>query len=68
MPDDKKRPLVTLTAGSTLTIRSADRSEEPLVTTGIFRGYVNLGGDQALSVEMTEGKEKDGAGRIRLIP
>jgi hypothetical protein len=68
MPEEKKRPGVMLTPGSTLRIRSADRSEEPLVTTGIFRGYVSLGGDQALSIELTDETGEGSSGRFRFLP
>jgi len=74
MPDEKRRTPITLTTGSLLSIRSADKGEEPLVTRGTFRGYVSLGGDQAISIEL-EGTVEDGTegtpeakGKIRLIP
>lgn len=67
MPEDKRRPQITLTTGSVLAVRSADKGEEPLVTQGTFRGYVSLGGDQALSVELEE-KEGSSKGRVRFIP
>ena len=70
MPEEKaKRPGMTLTHGSTIQIRSGDKGENPLVTTGTFKGYVGLGsGDQALSIELDESNGKDAKGRIRLIP
>jgi hypothetical protein len=73
MPEEKRRPAITLTNGSLLLVRSADKGEEPLVTKGTFRGYVSLGGDQAISIELegTEGVGTDAAGtkgRIRLVP
>jgi hypothetical protein len=74
MPEEKRRTPITLTSGSVLSIRSADKGEEPLVTRGTFRGYVSLGGDQAISIELegTEEKSKDESsgtkGKIRLIP
>ncbi len=68
MVDDKKRPQVSLTTGSVLSVRSADKGEAPLVTQGTFRGYVSLGGDQALSVELDEKEGNGTKGRIRFIP
>ncbi len=60
---------MTLTPGSTVQVRSGDKGEDPLVTTGTFRGYVGLGsGDQALSIELDESNGKEAKGRIRLIP
>lgn len=67
MPEKVNHPPVTLTTGSVLMLRSADKGEEPLVTKGIFRGYVNLGGDQAMSVEL-ETKGEDGKALVRLVP
>lgn len=68
MPDEKKRANVTLTPGSSLSIRSADKGEQPLVTEGVFRGYVSLGGDQALSIELDDKGNKELKGRIRFVP
>lgn len=69
MAEERKRSEMTLTAGSTICVRSGDKGEDPLVTTGTFRGYVGLGGgDQALSIELDESAGKDAKGRIRLIP
>lgn len=69
MAEEKKRSSMALTPGSSVLIRSGDKGEEPLVTTGTFRGYVGLGsGDQALSIELDEANGKDAKGRIRLIP
>lgn len=62
-----KDELLVLTKGSKYEIKSLERRDQPLVTRGIFRGLVAIGGDQALSVELdeTHGKSK---GMIRLIP
>lgn len=69
MPEEKRRSGMTLTPGSTVQVRSGDKGEDPLVTTGTFRGYVGLGsGDQALSIELDESNGKEAKGRIRLIP
>ena len=69
MAEEKKRSGITLTPGSSVSVRSGDKGEEPLVTTGTFRGYVGLGGgDQALSIEIEDPANKEGKGRIRLIP
>jgi hypothetical protein len=67
MADKKNHPPVSLTTGSLLILRSADKGESPLVTQGIFRGYVNLGGDQAMSIEM-DGKNSEGQALTRMIP
>lgn len=68
MPEDKRRPALTLTNGSVLIVRSADKGEDPLVSQGTFRGYVSLGGDQAISIELGEEAGNGNKGRIRFIP
>lgn len=67
MPEKPNHPPVTLTTGSVILLRTADKADEPLVTQGTFRGYVNLGGDQAMSVEL-ETRGPDGKPLVRLIP
>ncbi len=67
MSEKKNHPPVTLTTGSVLLLRSADKGESPLITQGTFRGYVNLGGDQAMSIEM-DGKDSEGKSLVRLVP
>jgi hypothetical protein len=48
-------------------VHSAGPDEKAIVSTGIFRGLVSIGGDNALAIELEEG-EKDEKGRIRLVP
>jgi hypothetical protein len=62
----KKGPPITLTPGSRVTVRSAGQDDEAIVSTGIFRGLVSIGGDNILAIELEgDGEEK---GRIRLVP
>lgn len=70
MPEEKRtRASMALTPGSSIQVRSGDKGEDPLVTTGTFRGYVGIGsGDQALSIELDDANGKELKGRIRLIP
>ncbi len=69
MAEEKKRPAISLTTGSTVVLRSGDKGEAPLVTEGTFRGYVSLGGgDQAMAIELDESAGPESKGRIRLIP
>ncbi|MDE1819262.1 MAG: hypothetical protein KGJ23_02950 [Euryarchaeota archaeon] len=70
MAEEKpKRSGMSLTTGSSVQVRSGDKGEDPLVTTGTFRGYVGIGsGDQALSIELDDTHGKEAKGRIRLIP
>jgi hypothetical protein len=60
-----KRPPITLTPGSRVRVRSAGADDEAIVSTGLFRGLVSIGGDNILALELDEGDEK---GRIRLVP
>ncbi len=62
-----KKTVISLTPGSRVLVRSAGSHDEALVSTGVFRGLVSVGGDNSLAVEL-EGKEKEEKGRIRLIP
>lgn len=68
MSEDKRRTPLTLTNGSVLIVRSADKGESPLISQGTFRGYVSLGGDQAISMELDEEAGNGNKGRIRFIP
>jgi hypothetical protein len=65
-----KKPAISLTPGSRVRIYSAGARDEPIESTGTFRGLVSVGGDNsvALEIEETSRKEKDEKGRIRLIP
>jgi hypothetical protein len=62
-----KRPLISLTPGSRVRVFSAGSREEPMESTGLFRGLVSVGGDNSLSLELEEGGKAE-KGRIRLIP
>ncbi len=62
-----KKPSIVLTAGSKVRIRSAGSRDEALVSTGVFRGLVSVGGDNSLAVELDDSVREE-KGRIRLIP
>ena len=62
-----KKPSIVLTAGSKVRVRSAGSRDEALVSTGVFRGLVSVGGDNSLAVELDDSVRED-KGRIRLIP
>jgi hypothetical protein len=62
-----KKPAIVLTAGSRVRIRSAGTRDEALVSSGVFRGLVSVGGDNSLAIELDD-SVKEEKGRIRLIP
>lgn len=62
-----KKPAIVLTSGSRVRVRSAGTRDEALVSTGLFRGLVSVGGDNSLAVELDD-SVKEEKGRIRLIP
>ena len=62
-----KRPPITLTPGSRVRVRSAGPDDTAIVSTGMFRGLVSIGGDNILAIEL-EGADGDEKGRIRLVP
>ena len=62
-----KRPAIALVPGSRVTVRSAGPDDEALVSVGIFRGLVSIGGDNALAVEL-DGSGGEEKGRVRLVP
>jgi hypothetical protein len=62
-----KRPPITLTPGSRVRVRSAGPEDAAIVSTGMFRGLVSIGGDNILAIEL-EGADGDEKGRIRLVP
>ena len=62
-----KRPTIALTPGSRVTVRSAGPDDEALVSAGVFRGLVSIGGDNALAVEL-DGSGGEEKGRVRLVP
>jgi len=65
-PAAKKAPLA-LTPGSRVRVRSAGPDETAIDSTGVFRGLVSIGGDNALAIEL-EGGEGEEKGRFRLVP
>ena len=62
----KKTPIV-LTSGSKVRVRSAGTREEALISTGLFRGLVSIGGDNSLAIELDD-SVKEEKGRVRLVP
>ena len=62
-----KKPSIGLTAGSRIRVRSAGPDDEAIVSTGVFRGLVSIGGDNSLAIEL-EGADGDEKGRVRLVP
>jgi hypothetical protein len=62
-----KRPPIVLTTGSRIRVRSAGNRDEALVSNGVFRGLVSIGGDNSLAIELDE-TVKEERGRIRLVP
>jgi len=62
-----KKPGIQLTVGSKVSVRSAGGEETAIVSVGVFRGLVSVGGDNAVALEL-EGPPKEEKGRIRLIP
>lgn len=64
---DARRPAVALVPGSRVVVRSAGPEEEAIVSAGVFRSLVSIGGDNALAVEL-DGSVHEEKGRIRLVP
>lgn len=62
-----KKPILALTPGSRVRVRSAGPDESALDSPGVFRGLVSIGGDNALAIEL-EGPPAEEKGRIRLVP
>ncbi len=62
-----KRPPITLTTGSRVRVRSAGPDDTAIVSTGVFRGLVSIGGDNIMAIEL-EGTDGDEKGRVRLVP
>lgn len=61
-----RKTAIQLTPGSRVRVRSAGSEDQPLVSTGLFRGLVSIGGDNSLAVELEGNGEENG--RVRLIP
>jgi len=62
-----KRPTIAITLGSKVKVRSAGTENEAIVSTGIFRGFVSISGDNALVIEL-DGSGGDEKGRLRFVP
>jgi hypothetical protein len=62
-----KRPLIALTPGSKVTVRSAGTESAAIVSTGTFRGLVSISGDNALAIEL-DGSDGEPKGRVRIVP
>jgi hypothetical protein len=56
-----------LTRGSKWKVVSSGGHGEPIVSSGIFKGYIAFGHDSAISIELDSSHGED-AGRIRVIP
>lgn len=69
-----KRPAITLAPGSRVRIQSAGPEDKAIVSTGLFRGLVSIGGDNVLAIELDGTDSAFGPasagekGRIRLVP
>ncbi|MCI4334091.1 MAG: hypothetical protein L3K04_00410 [Thermoplasmata archaeon] len=61
-----KRPAISLTQGSRVRVHSAGSREEPMVSVGVFRGLVSVGGENSLALELEA--EKGEKERVRLVP
>ncbi len=66
-PSAGKRPAIALVPASRVRVRSAGPDEQAIVSQGVFRGLVSIGGDNALAIEL-ESSEKEENGRVRLVP
>ncbi len=62
-----KKPLIALTPGSRVRVRSAGPDETAIDSTGIFRSLVSIGGDNTLAIELDGGAGEE-KGRVRLVP
>jgi hypothetical protein len=63
-PEEKD---IILTVGSRCRVKSIESREKPQISHGTFRGYVAIGRDEALCIELDDSHGEQ-AGRIRLIP
>ncbi|HEY6238084.1 MAG TPA: hypothetical protein VIZ68_02725 [Thermoplasmata archaeon] len=62
-----KKSAIVLTSGSKVRVRSAGTRDEAMVSTGVYRGLVSVGGDNSLAIELDD-SVKEEKGLIRLIP
>jgi hypothetical protein len=68
MKKDKKFDGIQLTIGSKYRIQSLESREKPLITNGIFEGYVMMGNSgEGICIELDK-SHKGLAGKIRVIP
>ena len=64
---NKNNEETTLSRGSVYRITSKGSGPEPIVTTGIFKGYTSFGHDTALSILMQPEREGE-PGMMRHVP
>lgn len=64
LPKDDETRLVP---GSKYTIRSLGTKDEPIVSSGVFKGYAVVGNVDAVCMEL-DGSHGDLKGKVRLIP
>jgi hypothetical protein len=62
-----KKPMINLAPGSKIRVRSAGTRDEALLSTGLFRGLVSVGGENSVAIELDD-STKEEKGRIRLVP
>ena len=62
-----KKPVIALTPGSRVRLRSAGPETSTIDSSGTFRGLVSIGGDNAVAIEL-DGEHGQEKGHIRLIP
>lgn len=60
-------PILALTKGSRYRIESMETRERTKITKGIFRGFVAIGPDDAIVIELDE-SHQEMKGKMRLIP
>ncbi|MGI0150074.1 MAG: hypothetical protein ACREDF_11165 [Thermoplasmata archaeon] len=59
--------IVSLTKGSRYRIESIETRDRTKITKGVFRGYVSIGTDDAIVIELDESHQEN-KGKLRLIP
>ena len=57
----------TLTKGSKWKVVSSGGDGKPIVSVGVFKGYIPFGHDSAIGIELDSSHGED-SGRIRVIP
>lgn len=62
-----REPALVLVKGSKYRIVSLETRDKPLVSHGTFKGYVVIGHDEGLCLELDE-SHKELEGRTRIIP